>query len=88
MIFNEAAFYIEADVFVEMAGGVVWFGSENRADLENALEDPYHDLFIELRALSQECGLAKVVQLECVGPAFGSGGDDFGGLDLGEAAAS
>src|SRR5260221_7029186 len=82
---DEAEFDIQADVLVDVTSGVMWFSAENRADLEDTLKDTDHDLLVELWALSQVCRSPKVVELEDVGAALGSRGDNLWRLYLGEA---
>src|SRR2546421_6138009 len=67
---------------VDMARCVVRFSAEDRANLEDPLEDAHHDLLIELWALCQEGGAPKVVQLEDVCSAFSGSGNKLGGLYL------
>ena len=87
VVLDKAQLDVEADVFAEVADGVVGFGAEDGADFEDAFEDADHDLFIELGALGQVGGAAEVVDGEDVGAALGGGGDELGGLDLGKALA-
>ena len=51
--------------------GLASLSAEDRADLEDALEDSHHDLLVELGALRQVCGSPKVVQFEDIGTALG-----------------
>ena len=87
VVVDKAELDVEADVFVEVAGGVVRLGAKDRPDLKDALEDADHDLLVELGALRQVGLAAEVVDGEDVGPALGGGGDQLGRLDLGEALA-
>ena len=82
---DEAHLDVERDVLVEVARRVVRLGAEDRADLEDALEDADHDLLVELRALRQVGRPAEVVDGEDVGPALGGRGDELRRLDLDEA---
>ena len=84
---DKAQLDVEADVFAEVADGVVGFGAKDGADFEDAFEDADHDLLIELGALRQVGRAAEVVDGKDVGAAFGGGGDELGGLDLGKALA-
>src|SRR5712692_7969556 len=86
VVLDKAELGVQADVFVDVARGVVRLGAKDRADLEDALEDAHHDLLVELRALRQERGSPEVVHFEGTGSAFGSGNDDFGCLYLREIA--
>src|SRR5579884_2898502 len=86
MVLDEAHLQIQADIFIEMTSCIVSFGAKDGANLEDALEDAHHDLLVELGALSQVSRTTKVVQLEDVSTAFGSGGNDLGSRDLGKAA--
>src|SRR5437660_3272769 len=86
MVFDKAKFRVQANILVQMPGRIVRLSSEYGADLEDALKDANHDLFIELRALSEVSWSAKAVQLEHVRPALSGRGDDLRGLDLGKAA--
>ena len=85
VVLDEAELDVKTDVLVDVTGGVVRFCPEHRPDLEDPLEDTYHDLFVELGTLRQVGGTAKVVDLEDVGATLGGRGDDLGRLDLGEA---
>ena len=87
VVVDKAQLDVEADVFAEVADGVVGFGAEDGADLEDAFEDADHDLLVELGALRQVGGAAEVVDGEDVGAALGGGGDELGRLDLGKALA-
>ena len=52
-IFYESHLHIQADVFVEVSGRIVFFGPIGMAHLENPLKPAaYHNLFVELRTLS------------------------------------
>ncbi len=71
MVLDEAELHVQADVFVEVARGVVRLGAKDRSNLEDALEDANHDLLVELRTLRQVGGPSKVVQREDVRAALG-----------------
>src|SRR6266849_5606990 len=85
VVLDEAEFNVQANILVDVASGVMRLGAEDRADLEDTLEDTDHDLLVELRALRQVCRSPKVVELEDVGTALGSRGDNLWRLYLGEA---
>src|SRR5260370_6682889 len=85
VVLNEAEFDIQANILVDVASGVSRIGAEDRADLEDTLEDTDHNLLVELRALCQVCRSPKVVEFEDVGAALGSRGDNLWRLYLGEA---
>ncbi len=87
VVVDKAQLDVEADVFAEVADGVVGLGAEDGADFEDAFEDADHDLFVELGALGQVGRAAEVVDGEDVGAALGGGGDELGRLDLGKALA-
>src|SRR5690348_17055674 len=55
VVLDEAEFDIQADVLVDVARSVMRLGAEDRADLEDTLEDTDHDLLVELWALRQVC---------------------------------
>src|SRR5947209_2000971 len=82
VVLDETKLGIQTDVLVDVARCVVRLGAEDRANLENSLEDAHHDLLIELWTLGQVGGAPKVVQLEDVCPAFSGRGNDLGCLYL------
>ena len=82
MVLDETALSIQADILVDVTRCIVRFSAEDRANLEDALEDTHHDLLIELWTLRQEGRPAKVVQLEDGGTAFGGSGNKLGCLYL------
>src|SRR5438309_1385392 len=82
VVLDETKLGIETDVLVDVARCVVRFSAEDRANLEDALEDAHHDLLIELWALCQKGRASKVVQLEDVCTAFSGSGNKLGGLYL------
>ncbi len=84
VVFDEAKLDIQADILVEVARGVMRLGAEDRANLEDALEDAYHDLLVKLRALRQVRRPPEVVEFEDGGSALGGGGDDLRRLYLGK----
>src|SRR6266487_3221190 len=86
MVLDKAELNIQADIFVDVACRVMRLGAEDRANLEDALEDSHHDLLIELGTLCQVSISPKVVQFEDISPALGSRGDDLWRLYLGEIA--
>ena len=75
---------VQGGVLVQMTLGGVLLRPEHGGHLVHPLKDAHHGLLIELGGLSQEGLFAKVVQAKDVGPALGSGVDDFGGVDLGK----
>ena len=81
---DEAHLQVEADVLVDMADGIVRLGAEDRADLEDPLEDAHHDLLVELWALRQVRLPVEVLHREDIRAAFGRRGDKLGRLNLGE----
>src|SRR5947209_10084943 len=82
MVLDKAKLGVQADIFIDMARGVVRLGAEDRADLEDALKDANHDLLVELRTLCQVGGPPKVVQLKDVGSALGCSSDNLRRLNL------
>src|SRR5579859_6312452 len=85
MVLDKTKFGVQADIFVDVTCAVVRLCSEDRADLEDALEDAYHDLLVELWTLRQVGRSPEVVKLEGVGSALRGGCDQFGRLNLGKA---
>src|SRR5579884_676790 len=85
VVLDETELDVQADVLVEMARGVMWLGTEDGTDLEDALKDAHENLFIELRTLCEVGGSSEVVQLKDVRPALGRGGNDLGRLYFGKA---
>src|SRR2546423_1774814 len=86
MVLDKAKFGVQADIFIDMARGVVRLGAEDRADLEDALEDTNHDLLVELWTLCQVGGPSKVVQLKDVSSTLGCSGYNLRCLNLRKAA--
>src|SRR5258707_10307689 len=86
MVLDKAKLGVQADIFIDMARRVVRLGAEDRADLEDALEDTNHDLLVELWTLCQVGRASKVVQLEDVSPALGCSSDNLRRLYLRKAA--
>src|SRR5690348_5777112 len=68
--------------FGEVARGVGGFGAEKRSEGKDALIDPDHDLLVELAALRERRGIAKVIDVEKLGSPFRRGPDDIGGKVL------
>src|SRR5258708_12170822 len=68
VVLDKAKFNIQAHILIDVARGVVWLGTKDRTDLEDALEDSHHDLLVKLRTLRQVCGPPKVVQFEDIAP--------------------
>src|SRR5690606_41262306 len=82
---EEAKLHAQADILVDVAHSVVWFGAKDRPNFIDALKDADHDLLVKLGALGQVGGTAKVVNCKDVCAAFCGGCNQFGRLDLGEA---
>src|SRR6266566_112633 len=82
VVLDETKLGIQAYVLVDVARCVVRFSAEDRANLEDPLEDAHHDLLIELWALCQKGRASKVVQLEDVCSAFSCRGNKLGCLYL------
>ena len=76
---------VEADIFVQMARGVVALGAVNRADLKHAAERAREVLLVELRGLRKVGRIAEVVQLEQVRAALCARDNDLGRVDVGKA---
>ena len=57
---------VQTGIFIQVALRIVLLCTENRAGLENAIENAYHHLLIELRALSQYRRMVEVIQAEKV----------------------
>src|SRR6266542_558269 len=84
VVADESHLGIERDVFVQVARCVMRLRAEDRPHLEDALEDTDEDLLVELRALSEICGLTEVVHAEAVRATLGRRRDNLRGKDLGE----
>src|SRR5579875_1824972 len=82
---DKAHLGVQANIFVDMARGVVRLGAKDRTNLEDTLKDADHHLLIKLWTLRQRSRAVEVVQLEDVGPALGRGGHNLGCLNLCEA---
>ena len=81
---DKAQFDVDAGVFVEVSGGVVLFGAEDRADLKNAFKNADQHLLVELRALRETGSAAEIVEPKQVGAALGAGGDELRGVNFRE----
>ena len=76
---------VQADIFIQVARGVVALGAVNRADLKHAAKCARQVLLVELRGLREVGRVAEVVQLEQVRAAFRACDNDFRGMDVGKA---
>src|SRR5207244_3393088 len=76
VVLDEDELHIQADILVEVARGIMWLGAKDRTDLEDALKDTHHNLFIELWALCEVARSPEVVQLENVRAALRRRGND------------
>ena len=84
-IFYESHFQVQADIFVEVPGGIMLFRPVGMTDLENSLEAAAdHNLFVELRALSQIGLTLEILHRKELRPSFGPGSDYLGSLNFGK----
>jgi hypothetical protein len=84
MVADEADLGVERGVLREMADRVVRLGTEDGADLEDALEDPDEHLLVQLRTLREVGRATEVVKGEDVRAGLGRRADELGRRDLGE----
>ena len=83
--FDISHFKIQGGVFVQVPLGVVLLRPEHGGRLKHPVKHANHHLLVKLRALGQNGGPVKIIQLKNICAALRAFGADLGRMDLGEA---